>query len=256
MKIFGALTLLLVSAYGAGAGMATLTPVLDSTIHDSSNPLTNPISNGAGQFLFAGNTGGNFNFETRRALLAFDVASTLPANVVIESAILQLTVTMSPPFSGDDPFSLHRALAPWGEGASNPTGNEGIGTASAPGDASWAFREVPGFLWAMAGGDFAAVSSGSANIGVQGLPYQISGPGLVADVQAWLDDPASDYGWFLLGNESGSQTVRQFASRENGDSDSRPQLFVSYRVVPEPTTALLLGVGAGVAWLRRKQIVA
>ena len=173
---------------------------------------------------------------------------------VIENAVLLLTVNTSPPFAGDDPFALHRGLAPWGEGASNPAGNEGRGTAAEPGDATWWYREVPGVLWATAGGEFAAGPSATADIGPQGLAYAMSGAGMTGDVQQWLDDPASNFGWFLLGNESGIQTVRQFGSRESSDVDSRPTLFVSYSVVPEPAVVWLLGVGAAVLWLRRRMV--
>src|SRR5258708_765354 len=72
----------------ARADQITLTPLRDNTIFSESNSL----SNGAGGGLFAGNTN---NGATRRALLAFDVAGSVPAGSTITGAQLGMRVTMS-----------------------------------------------------------------------------------------------------------------------------------------------------------------
>ena len=51
---------------------------------------------------------------------------------------------------------------------------------------------------------------------------------MAADIQQWLDDPASNYGWILAGNESANQTTKRFATRENSDEGHRPLLTVEY----------------------------
>jgi hypothetical protein len=63
---------------------------------------------------------------------------------------------------------------------------------------------------------------------------------LVADVQAWVNGTASNYGWIVIGNESGAGTAKGFASREATTTSQRPQLTITYTVaVPEPATQAL-----------------
>jgi len=51
---------------------------------------------------------------------------------------------------------------------------------------------------------------------------------MVADVQLWLNTPANNFGWLVLGNESGSQTAKKFDTRENSNPANRPVLTVFY----------------------------
>ena len=51
---------------------------------------------------------------------------------------------------------------------------------------------------------------------------------MVADVQSWLDDFSTNFGWLLLGNESSTQTSKRFDSRENATGGNRPVLTVEY----------------------------
>ena len=54
-----------------------------------------------------------------------------------------------------------------------------------------------------------------------------------ADVQSWLDDPASNFGWLVLGDESEIATAKRFDTRE---SASPPVLTIIYRPAgPRPT---------------------
>ena len=50
----------------------------------------------------------------------------------------------------------------------------------------------------------------------------------MADVQRWLDDPATNFGWLLLGDESENQTTKRFDSKENPDQEDRPILTVEF----------------------------
>ena len=58
---------------------------------------------------------------------------------------------------------------------------------------------------------------------------------MVADVQSWLDNPASNFGWLVLGDESTIATAKRFDTRE---SASPPVLTIQYipgpRVTPTP----------------------
>lgn len=51
---------------------------------------------------------------------------------------------------------------------------------------------------------------------------------MTTDVQQWLDDPATNYGWLIQGEEDGAATARRFDSRENEAATRRPVLVVYY----------------------------
>ena len=62
--------------------------------------------------------------------------------------------------------------------------------------------------------------------------YSWSTPGMVSDVQMWLNAPAANDGWLLLGNETTLSTAKRFATRENPVSSARPLLVVTYLLPP------------------------
>jgi hypothetical protein len=51
---------------------------------------------------------------------------------------------------------------------------------------------------------------------------------MVADVQAWLDAPSTNFGWIVSGDESASNTSKRFDSRQNATSANRPSLQITY----------------------------
>ena len=53
---------------------------------------------------------------------------------------------------------------------------------------------------------------------------------MVADVQAWLDDPSGNFGWIVVGNEAKNQTAKRFDSKEGGTTANRPVLTVTFTV--------------------------
>ena len=197
-----------------------LPPVRDNTIYSESSEL----SNGTGGDVFAGRTfGGNM----RRALLAFDL-TTIPAGSVVRSATLHLTLTLAPNMDPQD-VSLHRLEADWGEADSYAAPPGGSGAPAERGDATWAESFFQSTSWATAGGDFAASPSAVTSVGsVSGVDTAWESPVMVADVQGWIDTPAANHGWILIGNEVGTMTARRFASRENGNATYRPHLVVEY----------------------------
>ena len=48
---------------------------------------------------------------------------------------------------------------------------------------------------------------------------------MVADVQSWLDNPASNFGWLVLGDETAIATAKRFDTRE---SASPPMLTIEF----------------------------
>ena len=54
----------------------------------------------------------------------------------------------------------------------------------------------------------------------------------MADVQTWLDDPTTNFGWMLIGQaEEANFTARRFASHE--DTGRAPYLVIDYVPPPE-----------------------
>ena len=128
----------------------------------------------------------------RRAVLAFDLASAVPADATVTN--VTLTVNLSRTISDAVTVDLHRLTADWGEGASAAGGQEGRGADAADGDATWTHRFFQTETWANPGGDFQAAASASADFpATAGEVTFESTQDLVADVQAWLNDPSSNF---------------------------------------------------------------
>jgi len=194
----------------------------DNTLYEDANGA---FSNGAGEYFFVGKTKQNL---IRRGLLAFDLAGKLPANAVIDSVKLKLVMAQT--IAGPQPVQLLRMLADWGEGASNATGNEGIGAAATTGDATWIHKFFNTTMWATPGSEFAATASASQTVAGDGTYLWGSTPQMAAEVQAWLNSPASNFGWLVRGNETAFPTAKRFATHENLTPANRPLLTVFYRL--------------------------
>lgn len=196
----------------------TLVSFRDNTLYEDT---TGAWSNGAGRFMFVGLTN---SASTRRALLAFGVANSgIQAGATIDSVFLVLH--MSRTIAGAKTVSLHRTDVDWGEAGSDAVNNEGLGAASQPGDATWIHTFFDTTLWSTAGGDFDSVASASTLVDGDGF-YVWNTTRMVADVQGWLDDPVTNHGWVLVGDESGAASTKRFATREITIPEFRPRLIV------------------------------
>jgi hypothetical protein len=225
------LAILLMSALGCAsatfvsAAITNITPSKDNTLYEY-DPAEGDHSNGAGFHFFAGENGMG---ELRRGVLAFDVAGTIPAGSTITAVSLTLNMSMTP--AGAETVELHKLLADWGEGTSHAPMGEGDGAPATPNDATWRHRFFDMIFWTNEGGDFSATVSASQSVGGTGQ-YTWSSPQMVADVQSWLDDPASNFGWLVLGDETTIATAKRFDTRE---SASPPILAIQY--IPRPRVA-------------------
>ena len=209
----------------------TLTASKDNTLYESA---AGTISNGAGDYLFAGQTN---QAALRRGLLAFDLTDKLPAGATIVSATLQLH--MSKTSAGATAVSLHRLLANWGEGSSNANSNEGGGATAATGDATWLHTRFNTTLWQTAGGDFAPTASATTSV-ANVATYQWRSPTLLADLQGWVANPDTNFGWLIMGDESANSTAKRFDSRENPTAANRPQLTIVYTVTATTPATIYL----------------
>ena len=205
-----------------GAVSVSLAASQDVTLYDSPGST---LANGGGEYLFVGLTG---QPQARRTLIAFDVAGLVPAGATVYSVELTLNMSRTGLPLFEAAVALHRATASWGEGATDATGNEGRGLDVLPGDATWAHRTYDDQLWATPGGDFASAASAITGV-LRPDPYTW-GPtaAMVADVQAWLDDPGANHGWAIVGDEETHRGVKRFDSRQRTDETTRPVLTVVY----------------------------
>jgi hypothetical protein len=214
-------------AGSARAEVLVVFPSRDNTLYESE---TGASSNGAGSWFFSGQNNG---LELRRGVLAFDLRGIEPGAFIQEAT---LVLFMDKTFTTTArTIRLHRLLSDWGEGTTDAGFNEGGGAPSTPGSATWIHTFHPGSFWSAPGGDFSATVSAETDVGAAELPYSWSGPGLVADVQEWVDDPASNFGWILIGNEAVLGTAKRFRAREYPDSLTIPRLTLTY--LSDPVSA-------------------
>lgn len=227
----------------ANADVITLTPVKDNTLYETADGST---SNGAGDAMFAGN---NSQSSHRRALVAFDVAGNVPAGATIDAATLTLYNDANN--ASSEPVGMHRLLADWGEAGSVAPGNGGNGGPAEPGDATWLHRSFDDVLWDAPGGDFTDVLTSTVDVVDPGFYTWPSTDQFVGDVQSFLDDPAGNFGWILIGNELAPSSAKRFGTREVADADHHPALEITYTPIPEPGTLLLLLAGVAIVGTRR-----
>ena len=100
-----------------------------------------------------------------------------------------------------------------------------------PGDATWIHTfadSVPPQLWTNVGGDFSMVTRDSVTVSAPGPYTWGSTDSVVADVQSWLDDPAGNFGWIVVGGEGQNQTAKRFDTHENSVAANRPKLTITY----------------------------
>ena len=212
----------------ASAGTININPNKDNTLYEY-DPVDGDRSNALGFHFFAGETGMN---ELRRGVLAFDIAGNIPPFAVITAASLSLNMSKTPTNTAYL-MELRKLLASWGEGTSIAPGEEGTGAPATPNDATWRHRFFDTIFWTNEGGDFSATVSASQSVSVVG-PYTWSSAQMVADVQSWLDNPAGNFGWLVLGDEKPTLTSKRFDTRESASPPVLTIEFIRPRVAPSP----------------------
>jgi hypothetical protein len=211
----------------ASAAIISIMPSKDNTLYEY-DPAEGDTSNALGNHFFAGETAMG---ELRRGVLAFNVAGSIPCGSTITGVTLSLNMSRTA-FDTARTVELHKLLADWGEGTSHAPGEEGDGAPATPNDATWRHRFYDTIFWTTQGGDFSNVVSASQSVGPVGQ-YTWSSAQMVADAQSWLDNPASTFGWLVLGDESEIATAKRFDTRE---SASPPVLTIEYTPPPSRCT--------------------
>ena len=252
------LTLLIVLSVAmpglVSAATVNLTPTKDTSIFDGTTFANN--SAGAQTRIYVGSNN-NSPFPPRRGLLEFDLTS-IPAGAFITGASLTLTLDSGGNTSSPT-IAVHRVNTEWGEGSVSTGG--GNGAAANAGDATWNSSQHTISTWTTPGGDYNATASATqtvaGNTQFSTFTWDSStNPALLADVQAWFLDAASNHGWELINSlEGNNQSVKGFFSRE-ATAANRPSLSITY--VPEPAMLSLVAGAAPIvlACRRRKQLAA
>ncbi|BBO33471.1 PEP-CTERM sorting domain-containing protein [Lacipirellula parvula] len=235
------------------AAQVTLAPSKDNSLIQVTSASAAQLSNGLGD-IFVGRTNqdgqGPATISMRRGLMAFDIAgSGIPAGATITSVTLTMRDVMG--LNGDRNVTLHRTSADWGEGTSFFSGGQG-GPATT-GDSTWFYRfydattPAASTPWATPGGDYAPTASGGSIVSDDLGAGQVftwssaANPAMIADIQFWLANPASNFGWTIIGDESAGQTAKRLNSSESTTAPNMPpSLVIEYTAVPEPSTLVLL----------------
>jgi hypothetical protein len=247
----------------ASAGSVAILPSKDNTLIQQLDS-TKQLSNGQGD-IFVGRTAQDGTGQTvatisiRRGLVAFDVAGNVPSGATITGVTLTMRDVMG--LNGDPTVELHRVLQNWGEG--NSFQNGGAGAAAQNGDATWLYtffnpldaNSSP--AWSTPGGSFSSTVSGSAVVFDDQGAGQLfswssaSNPQMISDVQSWLNNPATNFGWLLRGDETQGQTAKRFNSGESTLAPNVPPLLTVIYLVPEPSALAMwamAAIGVSLAW--------
>ena len=222
------------SVTSVSAANIALAPSKDNTLVQVTAADVAQLSNGQGD-IFVGRTNqdgqGPATISTRRGAIAFDVAGNgIPAGATITAVTLTMRDVMG--LNGDRATTLHLATADWGEGSSFFSG--GVGGPATDGDATWFYRfynattPAASAPWTTPGGDYLATASASSVIsddlgGGQLFTWNsASNPQMIADVQSWLTNPAGNFGWVMIGDESAGQTAKRLNSSESNIAPHAP----------------------------------
>jgi hypothetical protein len=143
-------------------------------------------------------------------------------------------LTVNTPRNFSQTVMLRRVLADWGEGASEATRGGAGGAAAMAGDATWNARFFGTASWTTPGGDFSGTVSASQSVSGTSGTAIFNSPGLVADVQAWVNNPTTNFGWILVAQDETDAAVR-FGSRE---SATAPSLVIEYTAGPGNTNTV------------------
>ena len=217
---------LLASLVGAPVFAATqmLAPS-DDTFINSANPNNN---NGGSASIYTGKSGQG---GLMRGLIRFGMPTSLAGRVTVSNVQLNLTTRAvgsgAPGTAATD--SLFAITQAWvqGNGVGNAQTLFTVGQACTVG-ATWIQASSPGTNWTPLGGAVVGASSASASVpAATGALVTWSAPGMSADVQGWIDTPATNHGWRISSStEVVSGQAQRFYSSESGTSV--PSLAITY----------------------------
>jgi len=220
---FAGLAFLLAGA--AVGGTISLVPAADTFVH-SAYPDNN---NGASASLFTGRSGQGGQM---RALLRFAVPNGLTGRATASAAQLTLTLRGVGPdgtFANVASTLYFYRVSPWGEGTGSgvTSGTYTVGQPCTPGAASWNSPTCIGATWS-----FVLTGISMTTPAVVSGTAVASGAGVTAEVQSWIDSPASNNGLLLVSSTeaSASTAAQRYYTRTAGTS--APTLAFNFSCKP------------------------
>ncbi len=142
-------------------------------------------------------------------------ANQVPQGSVVTSVSLTLYMTASPTFTNPT-FSLYRMLSAWTDTSTYSSMGSGVDGSE--------YRATE---------DFSFADNGT---GAYSFTFSTAGHAMINTVQAWLNDPSSNQGWYLFCNDNSSKA--SFASSEDGTAANRPTLAITYSLPSPPSLDL------------------
>lgn len=191
------------------------------------------LANGGGNSVFIGRVGLTGNFGIRRTLMQFDVAGSIPAGSRILAVSLDMFAAQSSAFLAVN-TDVHRVSQDWSEGTVVAPGQGGAGGPSQAGESTWLHTDYPNSFWTTPGGDFDPTPSYSFGLPGIGPVFTDPEPGIINDVQDWLDNPSTNYGWLMKTAEVLTTNARRLNSREA--SGLQPKIQITYLAPGETGT--------------------
>lgn len=194
----------------AVAEVVTLAPSKDRTLYEDPAEARSDV---AGEPLHVGLSEAGF---ARRSVLAFDLVGQVPPGSQIHSATLTLHASRTR--KGAQVVYLSTLQTSWAEDVA----------AAGEDDNSWTHRSPSGPAWAHPGGDYESPIVTACE--VNNVGYYSWGPTarMMQTIQRWVDNPASNFGWILIGVDSQGAIAKQFDSRENPDPQTWPSLTIHF----------------------------
>jgi hypothetical protein len=212
IALLGVLALAATETRMAHALTVNLMPSADTSIRDNS-PTTNY---GDSNPLIVGNSKEPFTVHNR-ALLKFDLTS-IPTNATVTS--VNLTVIIFRSNTDVSLYDLNRVLVDWDEY-----------------QASWNNRSAS-TPWLAGGAQSGTEYVADASVSSPVDDTVFSSAGMVSDVQLWVRNSATNFGWIMLPTGNLSATGKQLGSRE---SEYTSVLTVEYTLTPPINPPVLFG---------------
>jgi len=262
---------LIASSHDLRAATVTLPAVQDATLFGGADASSNTSLADPG--IFVGTDGAK---NPKRGLIEFNISGNIPAGATITSVQLQLTVGQAAGSGGNGgtlpsavTISLFDEAQAWGQptNVANSTTFSGMGHGkpAATGDATWNdsfYSSTSPTAWTTVGGDWTSSLTDIADASSNGSPAAVtwSSAAMVSDVQNWLNNPSTNFGWLLKNSDEVDATdylafwSAQGAAASN-NSALAPALSITYTPVPEPSAVFLLAVSLPMLLARRSRSV-
>lgn len=212
----------------ASSRQVTLTAIQDNSIFSESDS-----SYGAGQCLQLGRPGLSRPNLVRRALVQFDLSSIPPGSRIVGARLNLFRLAQGGPGTV---VTIHRIQESWGEGNSGvgedctPPPKQ-FGNAPTESSSTWNYRFYGSRLaWATRGGTFESAFSDSELVSPFATTVGLTSSGITTDVAGWVQDPSSNHGWMVRGDEVNLGTGIRFASRQDPLPEHQPTLTVFFTV--------------------------